>query len=985
MKKDIATGDLHPLDISEDVAAVVQRISMAIRESKSAAAAWESLSGQGLLAIEERGIQDIILETLVENRGNRARLEEAIGNYVEAVYRVGNPKQMDMFAPPPAIGPGKKYEKQEKPAQVIPSREDLWKVSTKPEALVKSRKKVALKAQRLNGFLGTNKIKKTRARAKRIKARLARFEQVKKEYRQQIIGLSPEEIAKIKNPFEVENNRRAFYEDLENKVGISKEKADRIREAELIHRDLGLRLEEWKWPLLEVWSEMPESTQTRSIEFMEENYEIREAPPEIREPLDAMKAQIKEDSQKLIKQHKKAWEKHLERFTGKRKTGLEITGRETETVGPNYQNLLEEKIEAIAKSLGVKWMHGPIKGDRGIVKAASKASDRRVKLQDEQKKNPTMTPEELEAALSDASKINFFDVNDIIRSSIVADSNEAILLALEEIYQQFDVLHNRTKEKYTEEQLAQAKEERLLHKDRFLKDLGGYRDHMLLVELAPGIIGEIQVHRGDVMYAKEIGAGHVIYEYTREIDESNIARPEKDEDGNDLPLDELGQMAKKRLDRLYEDSANFYTGMFTISDGVYGAKYSDIAPLVANGFAQTAIRIARETRGQDRSSISAALASASSFVASEAPDNLTERNIMRSLSETGSSVPTLRRKPGPTSQGTSSSSRIKRFAIPNITPMRLGTQQLQLFTDYTESLPARDKSSIPALKRRIKRDVPAATDSQIDQMVEEAGSAPDADLVKRPGETAKEFRGRVKKAYDVPEKLEADSSLYFDESLATAPVVRVPIDNLTTTRARVEGIANAEKLMAASADGVIPKRKPVDLRDNGDGTFTVLDGNSTTAIARKHNFTELVGQVVEGPESDIKDAEKTSIFNRTAPRTMAEPGNQFVSVDVSKFDELFKKSKDYYIGEGGEGGISIDEDKAAKLGRKYGYPAYPGGRYEQFGVFLNTGFPIQASEVSLSLSESGNLSVQFIDGRHRYAKMRDIGEQKIKMHVNGSK
>jgi hypothetical protein len=40
-------------------------------------------------------------------------------------------------------------------------------------------------------------------------------------------------------------------------------------------------------------------------------------------------------------------------------------------------------------------------------------------------------------------------------------------------------------------------------------------------------------------------------------------------------------------------------------------------------------------------------------------------------------------------------------------------------------------------------------------------------------------------------------------------------------------------------------RKPLSLKDNGDGTYTVLDGNSTYANARMSRWKNLLGMVVE--------------------------------------------------------------------------------------------------------------------------------------------
>ena len=71
----------------------------------------------------------------------------------------------------------------------------------------------------------------------------------------------------------------------------------------------------------------------------------------------------------------------------------------------------------------------------------------------------------------------------------------------------------------------------------------------------------------------------------------------------------------------------------------------------------------------------------------------------------------------------------------------------------------------------------------------------------------------------------------------------VPIAKLQTIRARPEGIKNAEPLMKKAYEGVGGKRKPVSLERQADGTYTVLDGNSTTAIARKHGWDKIPAHV----------------------------------------------------------------------------------------------------------------------------------------------
>lgn len=103
-------------------------------------------------------------------------------------------------------------------------------------------------------------------------------------------------------------------------------------------------------------------------------------------------------------------------------------------------------------------------------------------------------------------------------------------------------------------------------------------------------------------------------------------------------------------------------------------------------------------------------------------------------------------------------------------------------------------------------------------------------------------------------------------------------------------------------------------------------------------------------------AEKKFVLPERALRS-SEASFQYVNTE--KFDEGFKTNKDQYIGEGGVNGIKT--------------------RYSDFKKFFEeTKEPIEVSEVVISKGEwSPRGQVQFINGRHRYAVMRDAGATKI--------
>lgn len=94
-----------------------------------------------------------------------------------------------------------------------------------------------------------------------------------------------------------------------------------------------------------------------------------------------------------------------------------------------------------------------------------------------------------------------------------------------------------------------------------------------------------------------------------------------------------------------------------------------------------------------------------------------------------------------------------------------------------------------------------------------------------------------------PEKLPEDPWRYFKK---VPNVVLVDLKDLTPIRARPDGIKNARKYMWLAYNGQMERRKPISLKDNGDGTYTVLDGNSTFANASASKWKQIPGVVEQG-------------------------------------------------------------------------------------------------------------------------------------------
>lgn len=81
----------------------------------------------------------------------------------------------------------------------------------------------------------------------------------------------------------------------------------------------------------------------------------------------------------------------------------------------------------------------------------------------------------------------------------------------------------------------------------------------------------------------------------------------------------------------------------------------------------------------------------------------------------------------------------------------------------------------------------------------------------------------------------------------------IPLSKVQTIRARPQRIANAEQYMQKAYAGTGKKRKPINLDPNDDGTYTVTDGNSTVAIARKHGWTSIPAHVAKKTTLTYRD------------------------------------------------------------------------------------------------------------------------------------
>lgn len=109
-------------------------------------------------------------------------------------------------------------------------------------------------------------------------------------------------------------------------------------------------------------------------------------------------------------------------------------------------------------------------------------------------------------------------------------------------------------------------------------------------------------------------------------------------------------------------------------------------------------------------------------------------------------------------------------------------------------------------------------------------------------------------------QLSKDSTMYFEK---TADSIDLPVTQLRPTRARPEGIFNAKVFMDQAGKGTRSKRPPVPVKDNGDGTFTLLDGNSTYAISVEAGFDSIPVKVLTDDQfrADVQAKNAKRVLN----------------------------------------------------------------------------------------------------------------------------
>jgi len=139
------------------------------------------------------------------------------------------------------------------------------------------------------------------------------------------------------------------------------------------------------------------------------------------------------------------------------------------------------------------------------------------------------------------------------------------------------------------------------------------------------------------------------------------------------------------------------------------------------------------------------------------------------------------------------------------------------------------------------------------------------------------------------------------------------------------------------------------------------------AYAEYYDFLAKQGKGLSGYEAELM-AREIAAASRTpldgikfelSPYSKKNK-ERLVWIKTAEFDAAWKKSKEFYVGEGGEGAIK--------------------GRIERFKEFLAKNHAMQVSEVQVN--EDG--SVIFANGRHRYSVLRDGGTDKIPVAMSST-
>lgn len=250
-----------------------------------------------------------------------------------------------------------------------------------------------------------------------------------------------------------------------------------------------------------------------------------------------------------------------------------------------------------------------------------------------------------------------------------------------------------------------------------------------------------------------------------------------------------------------------------------------------------------------------------------------------------------------------------------------------------------------------------------------------------------------------PEHVREDAASYFDDTSNLLPVAAMV--STKTPEENAKGGTNGLKRFAAAREGVIGKREPVTLHDNGDGTFSVLDGNGTLTAAQAAGWKQLPARIVSAtvpnnPELQARyDAAAKAYpdYQASMRAFAAAVGGKFIDPGLKSVTRTLQKVNGEYGGVVSKvkdlmrGTIEIPDYAdapgiVAQLRAKYGDPIklkssldpnqpppFPNGYRDVNSVFSIHGTP---AEIQINLPE---MLVAKEKAHPYYAEWQDIDRQ----------
>jgi hypothetical protein len=125
---------------------------------------------------------------------------------------------------------------------------------------------------------------------------------------------------------------------------------------------------------------------------------------------------------------------------------------------------------------------------------------------------------------------------------------------------------------------------------------------------------------------------------------------------------------------------------------------------------------------------------------------------------------------------------------------------------------------------------------------------------------------------------------------------RVPIDKFKLAddyQINPETITNAKKRMWASSKGLLWKRDIIKARKNPDGTYTIVDGNSTFLVLKEAGWDEIPVTIEVGVVQDL-ELDETTIFNTKTLQKFGEYQDRKVKFNKLATDDDVRQVA-YYV------------------------------------------------------------------------------------------